>query len=45
MGTIILDTRNTKGIRSFYVTMEKQFVAKFAISISEASHAISIESY
>lgn len=45
MGTIILDTRNTKGIHSFYVAMEKHFVAKFVISISEASHAISTESY
>lgn len=44
MGTIILDTRNTKGISSFYVAMEKLFVAQIAISISEASHAISLES-
>lgn len=45
MGTVTLDTRNIKGISSFYVAMAKLFVAKIAISINEASHAISIETY
>ena len=34
-----------KGISLCYVAVEEEFVAKVAICISEASHAISIGSY